>query len=444
MSHRLYRGDSERGMTMIELMVALVVFAIASTAIVAGLISTMQSTRTSRNRLQASSLAAREMEILRNEFRSSAATALAVGSANVTNPHPLPGGTAGADLTIDGSPYTVVRNVEWLPAGTGQSACDGGATLSYPSLAVNVSVTWPRMGGNIKPVVSNTVLTPPKNTLAVGTSFVGVRVLDVAAGKVAGQTVNLTGPGGTFSDTTAVDGCAVFALTVPGTYTASLNPASGYVDTTWNPNPTQTATVGTATLTQVSFSYDKAATLPVQLTTLSGYALPQTLPQISFYNTGLPLGVKIVPATGAVTTVGNLWPFNDGYALWAGSCRQSDPLVAGSTRDPSVVLAAGVTAPTTNVRLAPVQVNVTFASGGAVAPLATVTATPVDNTNCAGTDLAPALTLGVTDSVTGILKTSLPVGKWNLKAVLLTKSGTKTTTPLLQSSPASTYAIAVS
>ena len=142
----------------------MVVLAIASTFIVAGLIATMQTTRSSRNRLQASSLASREMEILRNEFNSSTTTALALGAANqVTDPHPLPGGTAGSALKIDGSPYTVVRNVEWLPAGTGKSACDGGAALTYPSLAVNVSVTWPRMGA-VQPVVSNTVLTPPKNT----------------------------------------------------------------------------------------------------------------------------------------------------------------------------------------------------------------------------------------------------------------------------------------
>jgi prepilin-type N-terminal cleavage/methylation domain-containing protein len=437
MSHRVLPCGSDRGMTMIELMVSLVVFAIAATAIVAGLISTMQSTRTSRNRLQASSLASREMEILRNEFKSSSTTALALGAANlVTNPHPLPGGTAGADLKVDGSPYTVVRNVEWLPAGTGTSACDGGATLTYPSLAVNVSVSWPRMG-SVPPVVSNTVLTPPKNTLASTISFVGVKIVDVVNAKVSGLTVTLVGPGGSFTDVTAADGCAVFALTVPGTYTASLSTAGAYVDQIGVTNPSQLVTVAAGTLTQKSFSYDKAAGLAVTLVTDATYNLPTTRPQISLYNTSiLPLGVKSVVNGGAVTTVSNLWPYVDGYAYWAGSCKQSDPVVSAGVRDPAVVLAPGTSA-SRNIRLAPVQVIVTQG----ILPLinGTVTATPFSTLNCLAPDTL--LTLGTTNAL-GVLMTSLPVGKWVLKVT--GKSGSVTTGTLLQTSAASSYPLSVS
>jgi prepilin-type N-terminal cleavage/methylation domain-containing protein len=436
MSHRLFRGDSERGMSMIELMVSLVVFAIAATAIVAGLLSTMQSTRSSRNRLQASSLASREMEILRNEFNMSAAAALAVGSANVTNPHQLPGGVAGQDLKVDGSPYTVTRNVEWLPAGTGMSACDGGAALTYPSLAVNVSVSWPRMG-SVKPVVSNTVLTPPKNTLASTISFVGVKIVDVLNAKVAGLTVTLVGPGGTFTDTTAVDGCAVFALTTPGAYTASLSTGGVYVDPIGVTNPSQAVTVTAGTLTQKTFSYDQAATLNATLVTDPLYALPTSRPQIALYNTSiLPLGVKTVVNSGGVTTIGNLWPYTNGYEYWAGSCKQSDPLVSGGPRDPVVNILPGTTA-NKNIRLAPVQVNVTL--GGLPLLLATVTATPFSNINCLAPDTL--LTLGTT-VVGGVLMTSLPPGKWILK--VNGKSGSITTGTLLQTSAASSYSLAVS
>ena len=438
MSNRLDHGGSERGLTLIELMVSMVVLAIASTFIVAGLIATMQTTRSSRNRLQASSLASREMEILRNEFNSSTTTALALGAANqVTDPHPLPGGTAGSALKIDGSPYTVVRNVEWLPAGTGKSACDGGAALTYPSLAVNVSVTWPRMGA-VQPVVSNTVLTPPKNTLASNVSFVGVKVASVANVPQTSQTVTLTGPGGTFTDTTATDGCAVFALSNTGTYVASLNTV-GYVDPIGNATPSLSFTVAAGTLTQKSFSYDQAGTLAVTLTTDSGYALPTTLPQISLYNTSiLPLGVKAVASAAAATSITNLWPYVDGYAVWAGSCKQSDPTVAGGTRDAVVPLAPGASA-AKSVRLAPVQVSVTTLAGLLPLANATVTATPASNTNCVAPDTL--LTLGVTNSL-GVLMTSLPVGKWTLK--VNGKTGSTLTSTLLQTSAASSYALSVS
>jgi type II secretory pathway pseudopilin PulG len=431
---------------MIELMVSLVVFAIASTAIVAGLISTMQTTRYSRNRLQASSLASREMEIVRNEFNASATNALAIGTVNlVVNPHPLPGGVAGADLKVDGSPYTVTRNVEWLPAGTGKTACDGGATLTYPSLAVNVSVSWPRMG-QVKPVVSNTVLTPPKNTLASNVSFVGVKVVDVLTNPVSGQTVTLTGPGGTFTDTTSADGCAVFRLTTVGTYTASMDTAGTYVDPTGSTTPSQSVPVPTlGTLIQKTFNYDKAAALAVTLITDSPYNLPTTRPQISLYNTGIaPLFVKSVANGGTITNISNLWPYVDGYAYWAGSCKQSDPIVAAPTptvplgvRDPSAVIAPGGSMSRT-IRLAPVQVNVT-ALGFAVGP-AVITATPVSNTSCVAPDTL--LSLGTT-SAGGVLMTSLPAGKWVLKATYLLKSGTTTTTTLLQTTAPSTYTVAV-
>lgn len=422
---------------MVELMISLVVFAIAATAIAAGLISTMQTTRSSRNRLQASSLASREMEILRNEFQASTADALALGATNqVTNPHPLPGGTSGAPLTIDGSPYTVVRNVEWLPAGTGQSACDGGASLTYPSLAVNVSVTWPRMG-QVKPVVTNTVLTPQKKVVASSTSFVGVKIVDVVNAAVANQTVTLTGPGGTLTDTTAADGCAVFAVTVPGAYTASLDTGGAYVDPIGVTNPSQSVPVTAGTLTQKTFSYDRAASLAVTLTTDVGYSLPTTRPRIALYNTGiLPLGVKSVANGGAVTSVNNLWPYTDGYAFWAGSCKQSDPVVAGGARDPVVLLAPGASA-ARSVRLAPVRVNVTTLLGLPL-PNATVTATAFSTTNCVAPD--SLLSLGVTDG-SGVLTTSLPAGKWVLKVTGTPQS--TTTGTLLQTSAPSSYALAV-
>ena len=441
MSHRLTHSGPDRGMSMVELMVALVVFAIASTAIVAGLISTMETTRSSKNRLQAASLAAREMEILRNEFNSSTTTAIALGSANqVTNPHQLTGGTAGGPLTIDGAPYTVVRNVEWLPAGTGQSACDGGASLTYPSLAVNVSVTWPRMG-SVEPVVSNTVLTPPKNTLSTTLAFVGVKVLDVKNAPVPDQSVKLVGTTGTFTDTTAADGCAVFALatanaTTTYTYTASLNTA-GYVDPIGVPNPSQSVPVKRSTLVQKTFSYDKAVSLGVNLTTDPGYSLPTANPRVSVYNTSiLPLGVKSVAGAGASTTISGLWPYVDGYAAWAGSCKQSDPIVSGGQRDPVVPLEPGDSG-TQDVRLAPVQVTVTDTFGLPV-PAGTVTATPVSSTNCVAPDTI--LTLGTLSSG-GVLMTSLPAGQWTLRVT--GRSGSVATATLLQTSAATSYTLSV-
>jgi prepilin-type N-terminal cleavage/methylation domain-containing protein len=420
------RGDRDTGMTLVELMWAMVIFAIVAAATVAGLATALQTTRLDRNRLAASSLAARELEIVRNTFTGSPSGPGTIAATTfVTDPDPLPAGTAGSPLLVDGVPYTVTRNVEWLPDGTGQSPCDGGSAVTYPSLAVQVTVTWPKMG-NVQPVQSNTVLTPPKGTLNTNLGFVGVKVLNAAGGRVSGQTVTMTGPGGTYSDTTAADGCAVFSTSTPGTYTTAINQA-GYVDFYGNQNSTKTVVVSAGTLQQIQVSYDRAATVTVTMSTQVGFSVPTSLPMLTLANTGLqPTGTKTVTPSAVTTTVSGLWPFSDGYTMWAGQCAQADPAASGGTRNPALIVAPGATA-TSGVALAPVTVTVKNVLGLPQIG-ATVVAYPVNTTGCATTE--NPLTLGATDA-TGTLLTSLPAGAWKLQVNGKSPSGSWPVTPVL-------------
>jgi len=426
--------DSDAGLTLIEVTIAMVIFAMVAGAVVTGLAGALKTARTDKNRVAAANLAARELEISRNEFNSTTSGPTALAAQNqVVNPHPLPGGTAGNPLKVDGIPYTVTRNVEWLPAGAGKSACDGGSAISYPTLSVHVEVTWPVMG-NVPPVESTTMMTPPKGTLASNLSFVGVQVLNNKAAPQSDLPVTLTGPGGTYTDTTADDGCAVFALPTAGTYTASLS-SSGYVDYYGATNPTKTVVVTSGTLSQLQFNYDKAASMTVSLTTQAGYALPTTLPGLTVANTGLqPSGVRSTASSGATTTISTLWPFVDGYSVWAGTCSQSDPATAGGTRSPAVIVNPGAAGSTT-AALAPVTVTVKTAAGLALAN-ATVLAVPASTTGCLTTETS--MTLGVTNA-SGVLATSLPAGKWTLQIQSKSPSGSwpSTATLLPTSSPTS-------
>jgi prepilin-type N-terminal cleavage/methylation domain-containing protein len=402
----------DAGMTLIELMMAMVIFAIVAAGSVAGLTGALTTTRSDRNRVAAADLAARELEITRNTFTASTSGPNNVAATlHVVNGNPIPGGGAvGSPLVVDNTPYTVTRDVEWLPAGSGKSACDGGAGVTYPSLEVTVTVTWPQMSG-VQPVQSTTILTPPKNTLNSNTGFVSVKILNAAGGAGVGQTVSLTGPGGTFSDVTASDGCAVFASATPGTYTASIS-QSGYVDNYGNNLASKSVGLATGTLTQVTINYDQAATLNVTMSTTGGYALPTTWPQVTLANTGLqPSGFKYVPVSSATTTVTGLWPFTDGYTSWGGSCTQADPAASGGTRAAALVIAPAGTGAST-VTLAPVTINVK--KSGIPVPGVTVTATPSNTANCATAE--NPLTLGVTNAL-GVLATSLPAGNWTIKVV---------------------------
>lgn len=417
------RSSADEGMTLVELMVALVVFGIASTGIAYGIMAATNTTRLDRDRVQASNLASREIEITRSEFTNTSVGATTLGaSGTMVNPHPLPAGSA-PDL----DQFVVTRTVQWAPAGTGTSACDGGATVQYPSLVVDVKVTWAQMG-NVQPVVSHTVLTPPKGSLNSNLGFAAIKVQRADGGPASGQVVKLTGPS-TSTGTTADDGCAVFSLSSLGLYTASLS-TTGYVDNFGIAAPSKTLNVQKGTLSQASFSYDKAATLTVVATAPAGYALPPTLPkQFQLYNTNIqPNFLKTVTAASATTVLSGLWPYSDGYALWPGSCTQSDPVRAGGARAASTVVAPGGSA-TVSLGFLPVAVHATNVNGD---PLinATITVTPDNAAGCVSPETGP-WTLGTTGA-DGSLLTSLPAGTWNVAIAgrtLLTPASTGSLTP---------------
>jgi prepilin-type N-terminal cleavage/methylation domain-containing protein len=406
----LPQRSSEDGLTLIELLVAMTIFTMVALSLAYTLQNALITTRDARNRVQAANLAARELEIVRNDFgATTTGPATLAATSSVTNPHPLPGGTAGQPLRVDGTDFTVVRRVEWLPAGTGSSPCDGGSAVSYPSIGVNVQVTWDAMRGT-NPVASNTVLTPPKGTLNTSMAFVAVKILGAGGTGLAGVPVTLSGPGGSPVVVSAVDGCAVFSLSTMGTYSAAISSA-GYVTFDGQPGATKTGiTVTAGTMQQVNFSYDRAATLMTAFATDGVHKLPSPLPGLTYFNQGLvPLGNRAAATAATSTTLGPLWPFSDGYSVWAGTCRQSDPTTAGHSRPAPVVVLPGSSG-SVGLALAPLSIDVTTMAD---LPLAgyTVFATPADVTGC--TTPVATLTLGTTDA-TGNVLSSLPGGVWNL------------------------------
>ena len=406
----------DEGFGLVELLVSIVVFAIIATAVAVGLQSAISTTRQDRMRVQGAHLAARELELARHEFATSATgVADLAGSASTSNPHPLAGQVSGQPLRIDGVPFTVTRSVQWLPAGAGQSACDGGAAVGFPVLAVNVRVTWGAMGG-VKPVESTTLLTPPKKVVSGTASFIAVQVVGAAGTPQTAMQVQLTGGGTSSSAVTADDGCAVFQVN-PTSYPQSYDLTayqSGYVDRYGNATGVRTTTIAAAgTLVRPApISYDRAATLTATMalnasSASAGYALPTTLPPYTLYNSGLAIGsttTRTVASTGATTTITGLWPFTSGYESWPGAC---DAAAAGHPA--ATVISAGGTGTITHT-LVPLMVSVQQATG---APYSggTITATPDDPTSCSASE--NPLTLGTTDG-SGVLKTSLPAGSWRI------------------------------
>jgi hypothetical protein len=286
--------------------------------------------------------------------------------------------------------------------------------VAHPEYQLTTKVTWPNMGVTA-PVTNTTVLTPPKSTAddpALG--YLAVKVTNANGDNIGGQAVSISGPAGTTPAVTDDSGCAVASFTTAGAYTVTLS-QSGYVDFHGQSTSSVSSSVSLGDLTVVKMSYDKAATLNVSFSQPAGYSLPQPLPQITLANTGIqPAGTLVVSATSGTTSIGSLWPFSSGYAVWAGSCPDADPAASptNGSRAPATVVAPGSSAIAT-VPLQPVDIALTDSDGDPVAN-ATVTAAKVSPApaTCA---TAPdgTLTLGVTD-VNGHLGALLPNGYWQV------------------------------
>lgn len=397
---------------MIELMVSLVILAMVSSAFSYGLQMSLAVTREDRARIQATNLAARELEIVRNQFGSSKlAPAAIAATSQVTNRNPLSGPALdhdGPPLDLDGTDFTVVRTVEWLPAGTGTSPCDGGGAVTYPSLGVNVRVSWLENGSS-RDVESNTVLTPPKGTLATLQGFIAAKVQGANGTGVEGLPVDITGPGGPQTRYTAGDGCAVFALDAVGNFTVTLD-KPGYVDSYGQQSTSKPATVAAGTIQVVPFSYDAAATLELQFDVEGGgtYVQPTIAPWVTLFNASLPTMSKLEISSGTITVSG-LWPYPDGYSVWAGTCLVNDPATTRGYRPEAIRPDPGETL-TAPVTLLPVQV--TFVDG-ADQPIVgkQVQADTTDVTGCKTGDVP--YRFGVTDE-DGVAHVALPYGLWTL------------------------------
>jgi len=375
------RPTRDSGASLIEVVIACVLLGILSAAVLSIVLQTQAAGVNNRNRVAASNLASREVDLVRAEFRASKEAPLAIASAGLkTNSHPLDGGTAGQPLVVDGTPYTVTMSAQWNITGNGQSACEGGALVIYPTLGITVTVTWPDMG-NVEPIVSTAALAPPKGSGIPSTdSFVAVKVTDSTGAPNAGRAVAVSGGGSTRTGATDTQGCAVVqvspAVGLGTDYTAQVTDP-GYVDISSTANTSKA--VGKVSRGQlnnnVQFQIDKAATASIRLVDESGNLLDASAA------TGVPItlaasessgstNTRAVTTTGQVTTVTGLWPTT--YGAYHG------------TTPPATGLATAKAAPggtvTLDVVFAAARLRLTGLPDGST----TVYAAPAGTTTCTG------------------------------------------------------------
>jgi hypothetical protein len=376
---------------MVEVMVAILIFGVLITGIATMQGTTLNLIRNNRNRSVAANLASQEMDTVR--------------STNFTS---LPIGQYVTTKNVDGVPYTITRESEWVASNASAGACDAPQGSHPAFLRITVSVTWNSMRG-VEPPTAQTVVTPPVGTYDQNSGHLAVRVVDRDGAPANGVTIAIAGPQ-TASQTTASDGCVFFAFLPAGAYTATAS-ASGYVSDQFVASPQQPVTVTVAAISSLLFLYDGASSLALTLTGKDAGSAPPTSVGVTLFNTHiLPAGTKVFTGTGTSRTLPNLFPYADGYEVWAGTCADADP--GGNT---TVAVEPGQT---TTATVGMPEVRVTVTTLGLPTPDLPVAASHAAGAGCpAGENF----TIGNTDAL-GQITFALPYGTWSIMVSGVTRA----------------------
>ena len=334
-------ADRDAGLSIVEMVVAFMVFALVTVGGVVALATSLTLTSDNRAREVGANLAAQEVDAVR-----SAADVFKVLDARTTT-------------ALNGTSYTVDRTVSWVSTTGLDSRCGAaGGALLYKR--VNVAVTWPGMRASTSPVRADTVLAPNSkiNDPEYGTILVSVTSI-TGAGGTAGVTVTVTPSDvagnsavGLTTQPAATDaqGCSYALKVAPGTYDVTISRTdAAYRDEKQAAASTKVVGVAVGGSASADFTYDRAGQFPMSYA--DGFTGARLLPAdlaVSFLST--------YPQYDAVGTdaTRDLSPTSSGYQAIAGpyapasagakSCLSVDPQAWPTAGDGAVGLRAAAAA----------------------------------------------------------------------------------------------------
>lgn len=298
------RLAAERGSVLIEVLVGTILLALTTAAVLDGLDGAQRTGLENKNRSAAATLAQQDIERL----RSLPPTVLANLSQTRT-------------VTVGGIDYTVVSSASWVRDASGLVSCTTDETEAE-YMKLSSTVTAPASAD--RPVTETSLLTPPLGAFDDDTGTAAVKLTDRDGEPLSDVTVDLEGPS-LHSATTNDVGCAIFAFVEADEWTASVD---GDL-VTWNgESPAEsevTVAAGKTGLTEIQL--DDPGSLRASFVTPSG--APSQWSSISVANAKLPNGYKsFTPgAMAASKDAGSLFPFQDGYGVFAGTCEANNPAV---------------------------------------------------------------------------------------------------------------------
>jgi hypothetical protein len=289
----------------------MVVLGIATAAVLEGMDGAQATGLKNKNRSVAATLAQQDIE----RIRATPVTSLANLYQTRT-------------VDVRGVDYTVVSRTDWVRDETGVVSCTSDETQAE-YLKVTSTVSAP--ASLDAPVRETTLLTPGPGAFSSTAGTAAVQLTDRTGAPITNVSVELSGPGTQTSRTNDL-GCAIFGFVPQGTYVAEVD---GWIG--WSSDGSSGTEVqvyaGKTSLTHLEL--ERAASLRANFRTPAGGAAAWTA--MSVANAKLPGGAKLlsvadpaIPIDADTTPVASidatgLFPFLDGYGVYAGTCKKNNP-----------------------------------------------------------------------------------------------------------------------
>lgn len=256
---------------------------------------------------------------------------------------------AGLDQTrtilSNGISFTVHSTATWVFDGAGTTDCTTNISNDY--LKISSAVTWPSMGTG-RAAVEDSIVSPPVGSFNNNEGSISATVTKATGVGAAGVPVTVSGPSSASGSTNA-NGCIIFGHLPVGNYTVSVN-KPGWVDHNGNQSVSQATSVIAQTTNSVSFDYDVAGAIDAIFDTKRVRATktgtvwpvePAKADRVRVGNGGL--AAPFVKGFGTANTwvsaipAEPLFPFTDGYKVYAGDCNANDPAVQAPTPQTAAV-----------------------------------------------------------------------------------------------------------
>ncbi len=291
-------ANDDSGMSLVEVLVGALIFAVIAVGAAMGLSTSLKMTADTAGRETAIALAATEIDAVRA----------------MDDPFQVLPGSRKQD--VDGRSYTIAIDSSWVQGAAGSDGCRAGSTgtASAGNLQfkrVNVSVTWAGPLGAPTVTRADTLLAPKSrlNDPSKGTILVSVRGAD-GTGR-SGVSVSASSSSGSLSSApseTDSDGCSYILMVPPGTWNVSASRA-GYISVDQASTASKSVSVTAGATSTAAFQLDAQSTLSPTYPT--GVNVPTDL-DVSFIST---YGVTVV---GGRPSGVPLHPFSSGYSVIAG------------------------------------------------------------------------------------------------------------------------------